>query len=136
MKTREIVEKSMGKGKVQELDIFKRASTYFFHDFPINKKDKLGTRWTKKPSIYAGFTLRRPCEQPIALCLLSGRPPVQLRPGTPVFFNAFTQYLVIFDLPLRGFPMDFPIVHLCLPLLFFALHVIKAVLSSLGCRSP
>ena len=84
MKTMEIVEKSMGKGKVQSPHIFKRASTYFFHDFPINKKDKLGTRWTKKLSIYAGYTLRTSRERPIALCLLSGRPPVQLRPGTPV----------------------------------------------------
>jgi hypothetical protein len=72
----------MGKGNVQAPDIFKRASTYFFHDFPINKKDKLGTRWTKKPTIYTGFTLKNPREQPIALCLLSGRSPVQLWPGT------------------------------------------------------
>ena len=79
----EIVEKSMGNGIVQSPHIFKRASTYFFHDFPINKKDKLGTRWTKKLSIYAGYTLRTSRERPIALCLLSGRPRVQLPSGTP-----------------------------------------------------
>ncbi len=78
----EIVEKFMGKGKAESVVISKRASTYFFHDFPINKNYKLGTRWTKKPTIYAGFTLRCPCEQPIALCLLSGRPRVQLPSGT------------------------------------------------------
>jgi len=78
----EIMEISMGKGKADSDVISKRASTYFFHDFPINKKDKLGTRWTKKPGNYAGFTLRTTRERPIALCLLSGRSPVQLRPGT------------------------------------------------------
>jgi len=41
--------------------------------------------------------------------LLSGRSQVQLPPGTPVLINTFAQFLSNCNLPLSGFPKDFPI---------------------------
>jgi len=81
----EIVEISLGKGKADSRDISKRASTCFFHDFPITENDKLGTTWTNMSLFYAWFTLKMPDWGPRNFCLLSGRSQVQLPPRTQIF---------------------------------------------------
>ena len=89
IKAMEIVEISMGKGKEDSRDISKRASTCFFHNFPITENDKLGTTWTNMSLFYAWFTHKMPDWGPRNFCLLSGRSSVQFRSGTPVFCSAY-----------------------------------------------